>query len=305
MIKIGILDKEEMYTARLTAALNRRGNGKWSIMAFTHIDILEDYMKRTRLDILAGTDEEVLNRLGEAHKELYILWLREEEKPFAKRNDSFFSVCRYRGTGVIEDGMRKMISRMKSSIKYSKKMVVMYSPVGRCGKTELALEITTSGRYGEWLYIGLEDYSSFGEKHREETEYFLYFIKEREKDKLFSLIENCSGVIPSAFSPFDSKRMEKEDIRWLIGVLRDYQRYDGVLFDIGTGILQDFEIFLLFDFWLVPYLPEENSVAKKEKLERLLEAYDMEHVKKGLKFLNVKEKKITMQKLDEIFCPDD
>ncbi len=306
MIKIGILDKEEMYTVRLAAALNRRGKGKWNIIAFTDWSILEEYMKRTRLDILAGTDEEVLDKLHEEYKELFILWLREEEKPFAKKNDSIFAVCRYQGAGVIEDSVRKMISQMKSSIKHTKKMVAMYSPVGRCGKTELALEITTSGKYGEWLYIGLEDYSFFGDEYqREETEYFLYFIKEREKEKLFSLIENSSGVIPSAFSPFDSKRMEKEDIRWLVEVLREYQRYNGILFDIGTGILQDFEIFLLFDFWLVPYLPEANSMAKREKLEKLLEAYGMEGMKKGLEFLNMEQREKNIQRLDDIFCPND
>ena len=58
------------------------------------------------------------------------MWLREEEKPFAKKNDSIFAVCRYQGAGVIEDSVRKMISQMKSSIKHTKKMVAMYSPVG-------------------------------------------------------------------------------------------------------------------------------------------------------------------------------
>ena len=84
MIKIGLLDKEEGYAVRLAASLNRRGKGKWSTIAFTDRDILEDYMKRTRLDILAGTDAEVLNGLREEYRELFLLWLREEEKPFAK-----------------------------------------------------------------------------------------------------------------------------------------------------------------------------------------------------------------------------
>ena len=306
MIKIGLLDKEEGYAVRLAASLNRRGKGKWSTIAFTDRDILEDYMKRTRLDILAGTDAEVLNGLREEYRELFLLWLREEEKPFAKQSDSIFSVCCYQGAGVIEDGVRKVISRMENGVKHAKKMVAMYSPVGRCGKTELALEITTSGRYGEWLYIGLEDYSFFEDEHqREETEYFLYFVKEREKEKLCSLIGNSSGVIPSALSPFDSKRMDKEDIKWLAGVLREYPGYSGILFDIGTGILQDFEIFLLFDFWLVPYLPEANSMAKRRKLEELLDVYGMEEMKKGIEFLNMEKREQTIQRLDAILCQDE
>ena len=212
----------------------------------------------------------------------------------------------YQGAGVIEDGVRKVISRMENGVKHAKKMVAMYSPVGRCGKTELALEITTSGRYGEWLYIGLEDYSFFEDEHqREETEYFLYFVKEREKEKLCSLIGNSSGVIPSALSPFDSKRMDKEDIKWLAGVLREYPGYSGILFDIGTGILQDFEIFLLFDFWLVPYLPEANSMAKRRKLEELLDVYGMEEMKKGIEFLNMEKREQTIQRLDAILCQDE
>lgn len=304
MISIGLLDNEEDYVRKLAAYLNRQGRGKWNIVAFTNGEILDSYMKKRRLDILAGTNERVLTELQREHGELVILWLRDEEQPFGRKEGNCFFVCRYQGAGVIEEGMRKIISQMDIHTRHTKRIVAMYSPVGRCGKTELALEIARDERYGKWLYIGMEDYSFFGDDYREEekrTESFLYYIKEREKAKLLSLIEGSSGIIPSAFSPFDTRRMEKEDFKWFIEIFREYYGYNGILFDFGTGVIQDFETFLLFDFLLVPYLTEEKSIAKKEKLERLLEAYGLEEIKKGIKFLNMQKKEDVREKLDKLF----
>lgn len=304
MIRIGILDKEDGYVRKLAAYLNRYGKGKWNIAAFTDWELLKCYMEKRRLDIIAGTREEDLKELQKIHREISILWLRDdkEEEGLKKTDIRSYSVFRFQSAKAIGEHTREMINQMGICNQSVKKMVAMYSPVNRCGKTELALNLVKSRRYGRWLYIGMEDYSFFEmDKEEERAEAFLFFIKERQKEKLLSLLAEGFDVIVSVFSPFDLKQIERDDIKWLIEILRNHSVYSGVIFDFGTGILQDFNIFLLFDCLLVPYLSEEKSIAKKEKLKQLLQAYGLEAVMEGMGFLNMEKEEEVWEKLDKIF----
>lgn len=302
MVRIGVLDEEDAYAAKLAAYLNRYGRGKWKIAAFTDRELLRNYMEKKRLDIVAGTKERALWEIREAHKEVIILWLREEKGELKKTAFRSYSVFRYQSAKVIGENIGQVINQMGICSKPEKRIAAIYSPVNRCGKTELALQLVKSMRYGRWLYIGMEDYSFFKEsKEEERADAFLFFIKERKKEKLLCLMEEGSDIIVSAFSPFDTKQLEKEDIKWVIEVLKDSSVYSGAIFDFGTGIIRDLDIFLLFDCLLVPYLPEEKSIVKKDKLKQLLQVQGLEMVIEGIKFLNMHKGEEVWEELDKIF----
>lgn len=293
VIRIGIFDEEESYAGKMSAYLNRMGQGKWNAIAFTNKEVMERYVEKKNLHILVGTDMEVLKNLKRKQENTYIIWLREKEEKgmaFREHNADTMSVCRYTSAKTIGKIIGEAAGRILTDTENTKPMVAIYSPIGRCGKTSLALRIVQNENFGKWLYIGMEDYS-FWESQTEDTglnsiqsDNFLYYVKERNQEKLHVLLNSEQTIIPSAFSPFDTKQINETDIKWLFSILHQMEMYSGVLFDIGTGVLQNLEWLKIFDYILVPFLPEEKAMQKRKNFEDLIEAYSLEDLKEKWDF---------------------
>lgn len=305
-IRIGIFDEEESYAGKMSAYLNRMGKGKWNAVAFTDEEAMEKYVEKRHLHILAGTDIEVLRNQKKRHKDTHIIWLREKEIPLKDNNTDIVSVCRYAGAKTIGETIGETAARLLTDTKSQKPLVAVYSPIGRCGKTALALHIVRNERFGKWLYIGMEDYGflegkadSTGLDHIS-SDNFLYYVKERNQEKLHFLFNSEQRIIPSAFSPFDTKQINEADLKWLFAILQQMEMYSGIIFDIGTGILQNLEWLVLFDYILVPFLPEEGSMGKMEHFKDLVAAHDLEGLREKMEFLNMGDKSGVEEKIEEI-----
>lgn len=306
-VRIGILDNEREYVENLSAYLGRFGKGKWVVSAFTDQKVLKSYLEGKRLDILAGTDQKELRRLQEEYAGFSVLWLSDQED--AKTNDiKIQSVYRFQSTQIIGTTIEHMVNQTCFSEQAVKLMVAIYSPVGRCGKTTMALKAVQNDIYGKWLYIGMEDYSSFqfGEeginniKNEIDPDDFIFYLKEHQTEKLLALAEKSMGVIASGWSVFDRKQIDEGDMVWLKNTLKQ-SGYYGTVFDFGTGVLQNYEIFSLFDYIMVPYLTEEKSMIKRKNFERLLDLYGLEDAKEKIIFINMESQKEVIEKMDEIF----
>lgn len=305
MVRIGVLDEEEEYVSRLAGFLNRQGKGCWNVAGFTDRGILEDYLKKRNLDVLAVSNKEELLELQKRYKEICFIWLSESGNAgrIADKKDSEIRmICKFQSAKAIGKAMYKVLKKLETDTSSVKPMAVVYSPIGRCGKTSFALEIAKNECYGKWLYIGMEDYSSFREKGEQEgkADDFLYYVKEREKEKLIELIEESDGIIPSAFSIFDTKQLDRKDLEFIEEVLQE-SSFEGAVFDIGSGVLQDFTIFSLFEVIVVPYLSAESAMIKRERFEQILYLYGLEEVISKLQYINMEKSQEVLEKMEELF----
>lgn len=305
-VKIGILDEEKEYVKMLAAYLGRFGRGRWSTAAFTDREVLNNYLDNGQLDILAGTDKEELKQLQKLYGNLSYLWLSDRREP-GKKEMGFYEIYRYESAMAVGKMLENIVVQMRMVAGQEKPMVVIYSPVGRCGKTTMALEVIHNEDYGRWLYIGMEDYSSFSEEQSLEgveveinSEDFFYYVKERREEKLLTLVKQSNGIIGSGRSLFDTKQMDGEDMEWLKGVLQKSD-YGGIVFDMGTGILMEPDIFSLFDCLLVPYLKGELSMIKKQNFEKLLILHGMENLLDKVTYINMSNQEEIADKMEEIF----
>lgn len=319
-VKIGILDEEKEYVEMLAAYLGRFGKGQWITAAFTDWTVLHSYLRAGRLDILAGTNQEELRKLQQEYDGLTLLWLSDQKNGQSNRQENmaaFRSVYRYQSARLIAVTIQNLVEQRCLTLELDRQMVAIYSPVGRCGKTSLALEVVRNETYGKWLYIGMEDYSSFpvvadneeipaaqdtirGVKYTIGMEDFLYYLKERQDEKILTLIEQSDGVIPSGRLLFDTRQITKEDMLWIRNILR-HSGFCGVVFDIGTGVLQDYEIFTVFDYLLIPYLPEEAALIKKENFERGLDWAGAAFMKEKILYVNMEDRKQVVEVMKTIF----
>lgn len=304
-VKVCVYDEEEQYAKQLSAFLNRQGEGRLQVTAITSMDCFWEYVKNRSFDILLSANPELLCQMKQ-QQNIQILWLREEEKVsvFDREITGEAAISRYAGARKISQRVEQAAARIYHKARQAVPVVGIYSPVGRCGKTQFALEVARNPEC-RWIYIGMEDYGWLDQSQEKEDmtqagDAFLFFIKEQDKENFIRVIEECQGIVPSAFSPFDIKILDQKDWEWMIQTLRGYTGAGGVLMDIGTGVLQDFSWLSLFDYILVPYLNETGAIRKKVKFEKLLEAYQMQEIQEKIQFMDMGNEEEIREKKQEM-----
>lgn len=182
--------------------------------------------------------------------------------------DGIFEVCRFQSVSQIIRCLEEIAARSGLSGRKSIPMLAVYSPVGRCGKTALALRLAERGR---GLYLGMEDYGSFPEEDELLADRFYYYVKEKRGDRVTELLARCGGRIATGTSPFDMKLIGAAELGWLREQAEQLGVFHQIVVDMGTGVVEEPELFTLFDGLIVPYLAGEPGRAKEGRLKRLLD----------------------------------
>lgn len=295
-VKIGIIDSQREYVEKLTTYLSQYGKGKWSLSGYTDWEKFLDQMKRNYLDVVVATNISQLRELKKDYIESKLLWLGED----GNYQDEFAYVNRYMGAKEVAHSLKRIIGDMKKDMFFSTPAVAIYSPIGRCGKTTLAYSVTKDEKYGKWIYVGMEDYSSNPMDLMEDD--FLYFCKEQKETEMIDCMEKKNGNIVVSQSLLEIRQLSKEDIKWFLKIVERHG-YRGVIFDIGSGVLKDYQMFGMFDTVLVPYLIEETSLRKLENFKQLLMMYGYEQQLERMIFLDMDNENIIRKSLDKLFLP--
>ncbi|MBQ3513480.1 MAG: hypothetical protein IJA32_06750 [Lachnospiraceae bacterium] len=155
----------------------------------------------------------------------------------------------------------------------SSRMILVYSPLGRCGKTTFSLAL--AGLKGEKpnLYLSFEEVSSLEEEGQMEE--IILAIKERmdtvvSKVQALSIRKGNREILSASRSFLDSKVLNYEDVQWFLEQLKKSGFFERIIVDMGNGCLNDYRIFSLFGRWYLPVLGDEISVKKLERFEELL-----------------------------------
>lgn len=319
MIRIGILDRETEYVTKLCAYLNRYGKGIWSVSAFTEKEALMRYMSDKRLDMAVATDSDVLMQMRDTFSDrCYVLLSEEREhKSVGTSEKRIYMIYRYQSARLIGEALRDIVEYLGMLMKADKKSAVIYSPVGRCGKTTLAMSFVREAAGEKWLYVGMEDYGGkwdYGDVDEEGrrgigadkeiyrdssgsiiTEDFIYYLKERDEKAVLGVISRCGGMLPSAFSLFDTRLVDREDMKWFFEVFEKVVEYRGVIIDMGTGILRDINVLSEFKYIIVPYINDSISLAKRKQFEELIVAYELGGIRDRIKYIDMSGEELVQE----------
>ncbi len=288
MLRIGVVDCEKDYVKKLVRYLQKYSGGKWLVSGFTNQQDLVNYTDQKALDIVVGTDQKILTNACKGMGEIQ-LWLKSVACDLEEIQKQVYVAYRFQSALEIAKCIERIIRDYGKNIEEEITWVAMYSPIGRCGKTTLAIEITKEAMSGRWVYLGLEDYNSFENSSNDNaymTDELFYYWKERKGDNILHIIEETEGFIQTGSSFLDGKDVTIEDVRWLKKLFVK-SKYKGILFDIGSGVLHSLHIFQEFDIIIVPYVKEKNALAKKYSFEKLLEENNMMDEMKRFWFVNM------------------
>lgn len=298
-VKIGVMDKEVRYVERLSAYLYHYGNCIWNVSAFTEDDVLDRYMEDKRIDLLISTSLEMVEYYQRLYPDRLYVFLANEDGKIKIRGQKIYVIYRYQSARIIGEYIKDIVDYKGLLSKTGKVSAIMYSPVGRCGKTMLAKQFINEALSDKWLYVGMEDYGDVAAEGNLGDD-FIYYLKERRNKEIKEIIEASGGYISSPFSLFDVRRIEREDIEWFLELFEEISMYRGVLLDMGNVIINNYEIMLPVDHVIVPYLNNPVSLDKRKQFEELIEVYELHEIKERMDFIDMSNDTSPIEELRQI-----
>lgn len=222
-------------------------------LAFSGLDELMAYLSNSSLDVLL-VDEKIYVDIWQEIREQRVLILTRErteenidrcgETPgilfkYSKVSDIVLMLMRYMNVDIPERS--RQLFRSYGVI----------SPIGRCGKTNLAINICMDDEVRGGLYIGLEDFSSFNDSE-DVISNVIYLIKERSSGFIEYVGNHVVklddySVLGYMQSYLEALELTGKDVEWMVEQLKEWGMYTTVVLDIGQAVLKDLSVLSALD----------------------------------------------------------
>lgn len=255
--KVGMLDTDSAYQRAFMEYLNLRATIPIRLFTFTSEEALEQFCDQNTLDLLLVGDE----MLKLKWKKQTVVLTKSRE--FEKKEHYIF---RYQSMEMIVKYILDQMDQQHPNVENEYAFLAVYSPLGRCGKTEYAKKICRKFRRS--LYVNWEGISS--EKAEEGIgSWMIYCMKSRNEECIEYLQQHSCKKVPPPDSYQDITQVEKGDLEWFRDQVRKKQLYDAVVFDIGTTVLCGYPVLDVFDKVYVPELGDPVSKNKMQEFRRM------------------------------------
>lgn len=156
------------------------------------------------------------------------------------------------------------------------KLIAVYSPIHRLGKTRFAIALGKEyAKRERVLYLNLEEYAGWEADEEEGLDMgdLLYYVKQGNGNlgiRLASAVrsmEQLDYVPPIPFSP-DLKEITFKEWEMFLEQIMEQSAYERVILDIGEGVQGLFRLLEMCDRVYMPVLEDEVSKQKLKRYER-------------------------------------
>lgn len=269
-----ICDKEPEYAKRLMERFSMRREADFQLRTFSDVEKLERFSVQKEIRFLLIDEvypKEVRNRIQAKWR--FVLTrgadadLEPGETPVYKYQQADAILAQVLESCIEEQGVRSAGTRAKT-----KKLIGVYSPVHRIGKTTFALELGRElAREGPALYINMEEcagkQSCFPDHGQQNLADLFYYVKQ-ENNNLGLRIGMMAGqsgeldyILPMPVSQ-DLREITGEEWFELFAQIFEKSMYEALILDIGESIQNLYGLLRHCDTVYTPYLEEEKSRGK-------------------------------------------
>ncbi len=166
--------------------------------------------------------------------------------------------------------------RVAEPIRWGQKntrLIAVYSPVGRCGKTSFAITLgEILAFHAHMLYINMEEYSGFSalldmDGQGDITDLLYYARLEapgRLTYRVSSLVRTFERLdyIPPAFNAGDLREIGAKEWCSFLSRIAGEEAYQGIILDVGSQVEEVYQVLAMCDRVYVPTLDEPSAKGK-------------------------------------------
>lgn len=279
--EILICDSEEIYVKRLAEALLLKREVSAGVRICSSLEMMEKMLEIGNIQVLLISEEipyEARKRAFDGKRIVltrqHCLDLGEDEKELRK----YQSVDRL-STEIMRAFQENLLS-VPCAGKGNGRILGVYSPVHRIGKTTFALKLgKTLSQREDVLYLNLESYAGMGgyfkDDEVQDLSHLLYYAKQEQDDisvRIASVVRRMGSLdyIPPMKVWTDLKTVRAEEWQSLLRRLSAQSIYDTVILDIGDAVEDIFNVLGLCDRILMPYADDAYARAKMAQYQYMV-----------------------------------
>lgn len=283
-----VCDLEVDYALNFMDYLNQKKNIPFEIQAFTTVESLISYGRKTHIELLLISGKAMCREVRELDIGKMIILSEGVHPP---ELDSYPSVYKYQSSSdVIREVMacygeeKKALPQQFTVLKKTTEILGVYSPVGRCLKTSFALALgQILARERAVLYLNLEEYSGFeeliGKGFAHNLSDLLYYVRQDNQNlihKINGMVQTVNNLdfIPPVQTPADIRGTPWQDWEKLIEIIVLGSSYEVIILDIGNGIDENLQLLDMCKRIYMPVLSDTMSSCKIAQFENLVRIWD-------------------------------
>ncbi len=290
---MAVYDVDPQYAKRFADVTNQKEKVPFTVVPFSSLEALEDYARKHRIEILLISGAVLPEQVGEIPAGTVVTLSEGEKLPSA---DAYPCVYKYQSAdSVIREVMSRYCDQpaedLFTIIGKRAKVLGVYSPLGRCLKTSLALTLGQElARDGKVLYLGLEEFSGFSQLFCEEIKNdlsdVLYFLRQGGFNvmRLRSLVytwKDMDYIAPVRY-PEDLEQMSGMEAADLLEKLATETGYGYVVADIGRPARNLAPILDNCDVIYMPVREDSISAAKLAEFDQYLELTGRQNIQEKI-----------------------
>ena len=277
---MAVYDADTRYAERLSDYVNRKEKGVFTAQAFTSKEKLAEYAAKHEIDVLLSgerTDSGDISGIPSGQK-IYMSEEAERQMESGKEIYKFQS-----GDDIIREVMAVYSEipgihpSATGSRDRSRRMIGVYSPIGRCGKTCLALAIgQILAKEEKVLFVSLDTFTGFSglvnERWKRDLSDLIYYYKQERFHviRLNSIIYYLGDMawIPPIRMPQDYLQFSVQEMADLMEQILWEGNYTTLVLDIGD---YGRDVLPLLEKCQVIYAPVKEDVFSAGKMREFEE----------------------------------
>jgi len=289
---MAVYDEDPFYAERLSDYVNRKEKGIFKAQAFTSKERLEEFAKDHEIDVLLAGESVGIEEIGDV-KTVQKIYLTEEREPEGVREEA--SVYKYQsGDDIIREIMAVYceIPGVKAALpgfaEHEKRIIGVYSPVGRCGKTSLSLAMgQLLAKDEKVLFISLDTFTGFSqlwdEQWKRDMSDLIYYYKQGRFHglRLNSIVYYLGDMawLPPFRYPDDYSQVTAAEMAELLVLILRESAYETIVLDIGNC---DRQVLPILEVCSVIYMPIKEDPISQAKIKEF-EKYANDFGARGMK----------------------
>ncbi|MCI8724870.1 MAG: hypothetical protein HFG66_01860 [Hungatella sp.] len=291
---MAVYDVDPVYARRFADVVNQKEKVPFEVIPFTTLEALKEYVKKHSVEILLISDS-MPRELIEGLKVNSVVALAEGET--VNSSDSYPSVYKYQAAGnIIREVMacycEQPVENPLVLLGRRSRVLGIYSPIGRCLKTSLALTLGQQlAKEGTVLYVGLEEFSGFSRiidgQCKSDFSDVLYFFRQGNLDimRLRSLAYTWKEMdyLPPVRYPEDLEQLTGEEAGSLVEKLAGEMGYSYIIVDAGRPGRNLIPVLEHCDVIYMPVKEDGVSSAKLEEFEEYLDTAGYEALRERIR----------------------
>lgn len=279
---MAVYDEDPKYAERLSDYVNRKEKGIFQAQAFTSKEHLEEFAKGNEIDVLLAGNPAGAGEMGNV-RSVQTIYLMEDRNLLTDGQGA--GIYKYQsGDDIIRDVMAVYCENPGVKAVFpgifgkEKRIIGVYSPVGRCGKTSLSLAIgQLLAKEEKVLFITLDMFSGFScfldERWKRDMSDLIYYYKQKRFNALrlnsvVYLLGDLAWIPPIGY-PDDYNQITMEEMADFLVKILEESDYTTIVLDIGN---YDRQILPVLGICKVVYMPMKEDMVSQAKI-REFESY--------------------------------